>query len=150
MFATLDRLLSLHREPHYWRFQNQQQKSPPFWEPAPPCWKHCQKDFATRARLLCLQVFNGFEECTLLDSELCSGRLLLHEDQNALLREFQASLVCCSQRGEDVPSLLKPGERRSEEARRHFYYHAGSGIPQCAPFHSAGVRFRCRPDDTLL
>ena len=115
------------------------------------------------------------------------------------LREFQASLVCCSQRGEDVPPNLRPGERRSKEARRrHFYHHmfrgyhqAGSiivrkccvsfqakkrknctitakvmtgwprrvltfmftldlGIPQCAPFHSAGVRFRCRPDDTLL
>ena len=64
-----------------------------------------------------------------MDSEFCSGRLLLHGDQNAPLREFQASLVCGSQRGEDVPATLMPGERRSEEARRrHFYYHAGSGI----------------------
>ena len=36
MFATLNRLLSLHRETHYWRFQNQQQGSPPFWEPGSP------------------------------------------------------------------------------------------------------------------
>ena len=52
--------------------------------------------------------------------------------------DMRASLVCSSQRGEDVPPNLRPGERRSEEARRqHFcyltfrgYHQAGSTIVQ--------------------